>query len=145
MQSQDRFVLIQDGACPYCSASADAAVRVDDIGVVGWQAKEAQKFLEVQFGEIPRVMTLINMSEKKVYTGKEAMSELCKLAGVPKKAAEQASREFAKVATDTVNHSSNGTHTDEYHTVSRLNESAKILGNALLHLSEEPLFVTPRA
>ncbi len=82
--TQFESVLIYDGECPYCSVTAQALERLDDIGAVSWYDERAQSFLRAQFGATPFAMVLVDAGENQVYAGQSAAKELSRRAGMPK-------------------------------------------------------------
>lgn len=90
-------VVVYDAKCPYCSAATKALKRVSGLGAVSWHDDAAQRFLDAQFGEIPFAVFLVVPGENRVYAGRDAARELCRMAGIPELFGQLVEREFDRI------------------------------------------------
>jgi len=81
--SQLDGVLVYDGDCPFCSASASAVRQLDTVGTVSWDDEAAQRALEAQFADVPFALVFFDLESEFVFAGREAARELSERAGMP--------------------------------------------------------------
>lgn len=118
-------VLVYDGECPFCSAAATALRRVPGVGAISHYDEAAQRFLEAQFDDVPFALVFADVSEERVYVGREAARELCERAGLPALVSDLVGENYESIADAVRTVTGLDREPDPYHDVLPMTDTAR--------------------